>query len=371
MPETTYMARDERRDHGFTIPDPQLTKEHGIPNACNRCHSDKTVDWSIEWTQKWYGEKLNRPSRDRARLVARARDGDPDVWREIVKFAATEKNPAWIAVLINVLEPANAEPEVIAFLQQNASHADPLVRTAAVGVLATGPGAHPALETALSDANRNVRMTSAYALATSPRPIPADHRKELEQYLANQSDQPGGAMRQANLAAMEERVDDARTWLTRAAKMDPSTGIHDRTARILYTINDLPGARAAFQRAISGESPSSESFYSFALLEAEAGNEEESIRLLRECVTRDPTFGRAWYNLSLAEAGRNNLRQAIPAMEKAVMLSPRDPSPSYALATLHLRMQNPDAALAAAKRALEISPTHGEAKRLVEQLSRE
>ena len=39
------MARDPRHDHGFTIPDPLLTKELGIPNACNRCHADKTVDW--------------------------------------------------------------------------------------------------------------------------------------------------------------------------------------------------------------------------------------------------------------------------------------------------------------------------------------
>ncbi len=29
MTNTTYMGRDPRRDHGFHVPDPQLTKEHG------------------------------------------------------------------------------------------------------------------------------------------------------------------------------------------------------------------------------------------------------------------------------------------------------------------------------------------------------
>jgi predicted CXXCH cytochrome family protein len=42
MPVSTFMARDGRRDHGFTVPDPLLTIEHGIPNACNRCHTDRT-----------------------------------------------------------------------------------------------------------------------------------------------------------------------------------------------------------------------------------------------------------------------------------------------------------------------------------------
>ena len=34
MPVTTYMQRHPRHDHGFTIPDPLLTKQFGTPNAC-------------------------------------------------------------------------------------------------------------------------------------------------------------------------------------------------------------------------------------------------------------------------------------------------------------------------------------------------
>ena len=41
MPVTVYMQRHSRHDHGFTIPDPLLTKELNIPNACNRCHADQ------------------------------------------------------------------------------------------------------------------------------------------------------------------------------------------------------------------------------------------------------------------------------------------------------------------------------------------
>lgn len=54
MPETTYMGVDDRRDHSFSIPRPDLTNSYGIPNACNRCHKEKSADWSLEQVKKHY-----------------------------------------------------------------------------------------------------------------------------------------------------------------------------------------------------------------------------------------------------------------------------------------------------------------------------
>ena len=67
MPVTTYMQRHPRHDHGFTVPDPQLTKELGIPNACNRCHADKDADWSVGHATTWYGPRMDRPNRQEQR----------------------------------------------------------------------------------------------------------------------------------------------------------------------------------------------------------------------------------------------------------------------------------------------------------------
>ena len=80
MPVTVYMQRHPRHDHGFTIPDPLLTKELGIPNACNRCHADQTTDWALKYTEEWYGTKMNRPTRERARWIAAAENGRS--WRK-------------------------------------------------------------------------------------------------------------------------------------------------------------------------------------------------------------------------------------------------------------------------------------------------
>ncbi|MEL7496923.1 MAG: cytochrome c3 family protein [Planctomycetota bacterium] len=42
MPATTYMMLDSRRDHSFRVPRPDLSIQHGTPNACSSCHLDET-----------------------------------------------------------------------------------------------------------------------------------------------------------------------------------------------------------------------------------------------------------------------------------------------------------------------------------------
>ena len=46
MPGRAYMGIDYRPDHSFRIPRPDLSIKIGTPNACNRCHVDKTAQWS-------------------------------------------------------------------------------------------------------------------------------------------------------------------------------------------------------------------------------------------------------------------------------------------------------------------------------------
>jgi len=52
-----YMGVDFRRDHSFRIPRPDLTIKLGTPNACNDCHADKSAEWSLQYINKFYGEK--------------------------------------------------------------------------------------------------------------------------------------------------------------------------------------------------------------------------------------------------------------------------------------------------------------------------
>ena len=364
MPQTTYMARDPRRDHGFTVPDPQLTKELGIPNSCNRCHADKTTDWAIGWVEKWY--PMQRPSRDRTRLIARARTGDPAVSQPIMNFFKSEQNPAWRASLVLMLEGREQEPEVKEFLVAAASDPSPLVRDAAVRILAQ---VRPdVLQMALQDTARGVRISAAWHLLMGRQVVPDGAKKEIGAWLSNISDGAGGSFQQARLAAIEKRLPDMERWAALAVARDPSSGMFQQVAQLMYQADRLPQAKSFFEKAIEADPKNSNATYSLALLEAELGNSARSLELLRSTVALAPDFGRAWYNLGLAEAAYGDLPASAKALSKAESLLPGSPDPAFALATVQLRMNEPAKAAESARRALAIAPGHPGATGLLRQL---
>ena len=163
MPVTVYMQRHPRHDHGFTIPDPLLTKEWNIPNACDRCHADKPVDWAIEYADKWYGAKMNRPTRDRARMIASAQKGEDKARLQMVNLLTNGQQVAyWRAVVAGLLWQWADRPEVKAALLARLKDSSPLVREKAAKSLESLVDSKDAetlqaLKPMLEDSSRNVR----------------------------------------------------------------------------------------------------------------------------------------------------------------------------------------------------------------------
>ena len=56
MPATVYMGVDERNDHSFRIPRPDLAEQLATPDACTNCHQNKKSQWAAAAIQKWYGK---------------------------------------------------------------------------------------------------------------------------------------------------------------------------------------------------------------------------------------------------------------------------------------------------------------------------
>ena len=54
MPSRIYMGVDERNDHSFRIPRPDLSVNSDIPNACNNCHKKKSASWADKAMKEWY-----------------------------------------------------------------------------------------------------------------------------------------------------------------------------------------------------------------------------------------------------------------------------------------------------------------------------
>lgn len=366
MPITHYMVRDPRRDHGFTRPDPTLTRELGIPNACNSCHTTQTVAWAESWTATWYGEKMDSLARRRARAVARAWEGDATVVTSLLALAQSEEVVAWRSVLTSLLEPWNRQPDVRAYLDGALGHAEPMIRAAALRALVGAPDAHARLAALRRDPARLVRLDAALATA-NPLEQEATSVKEVAAYLKNICDQPAGALRNAEHSLNVGRKLDAESWALRAVTLDPSAQPQYALGQILYRNEKLPSALAAFERAASLDTNHAEYAFTLALIRAESGDHPGARRALQDAVQRAPTFGRAWYNLGLEDAQANDLSAAAEHLTRAEALLPESADPVFALATIHLRQGDVRAAVEAARRALARDPAHREANQLLRQ----
>ncbi len=368
MPTTTYMQRDPRHDHGFTKPDPLLTKELGIPNACNRCHTDKDTDWAITHADQWYGAKLDSRQRARARASAAAQAGTPGASDKLLELLANEDVPAWRATLLLLARPYAANhPNVIAAARTAAGDADPMVRSAAAQILAATPDGAAALRPLLNDATRLVRLDAAWAL--SPE-LPPDStaRRELDAYLAISADQPSGRVRLGQDLFNRGRAAEAETHLRKAAAWDPnSPGIHETLGLILNETGKPAEAAAALWRAAQLAPTDATFSFNAALAFAGARKLPDAELALRETVRRAPNHDRAWYNLGLLLAQTNRAADATAALQRAEQIAPRVADYPYARATILWQTGDRPGAQAAAQRALAIDPNHGPSRQFLQQ----
>jgi tetratricopeptide (TPR) repeat protein len=374
MPQTAYMQRHWRHDHGFTIPDPLLTKQYGIPNACNRCHTDKSADWALENCVAWYGQKTERPTRQRAQWIAQARRGDASARQPLLDSMTGNDSPYWKAAAASLLGQWAGEPKVMDALLKALEDPDPLVREQAVRALeplAAQAGSPVALALCklLDDPARSVRVSAAWALRTS-LPAGTQAARDLQYYLRLNSDQPTGQMQEGAFTLARGQPKEALAHYQKAVAWDTNSAAsrHD----LAVALSALGRSREAIEQleaACRLEPKEAEYEFKLALAWNEAGATDKTVAALEKAVRLDPRHARAWINLGLA---RNTLGQTEPALEallRAETLAPDDPQIPYARATILARLgRNPEARVAA-ERALQLNPGYVDTQRLLEELS--
>ena len=371
MPQTAYMQRHWRHDHGFTTPDPLLTKKFHIPNACNRCHKDKSAEWALEHCEKWYGAKLNRPTRARAEWIARAREGDSAARDGLLDLLQREESPYWQAALLGLLGPWAAQPEITAVLLRSLEHTNALVRGAAAHGLEpalSAPGVSEALRKRLDDPSRSVRLAAAWTLRASLAPA-SKAGLELRRFLDLNADQPGGQMRKGDYYLARNDPQSALLHFQKAVAWDPySAPFRQQLAVVLSALNRPREAVETLREACRLNPNDAESRYQLGLAWNEAGDLDQARKELETAVRLNPRHASAWYNLGLAQNALGQPDAAIESLLRGETAEPREARIPYARATVLARLGQRKAAAAAARRALEIDPTHADARQLLEQL---
>jgi tetratricopeptide (TPR) repeat protein len=371
MPQTVYMQRHRRHDHGFTTPDPLLTNKAGIPNACNRCHLDKDADWALKWCDEWYGGKMNRPARERALVIAAARKGEPGAPPALEELYRTSDNPYWRSVAAGLLEPEAGEPTVRRLLLTGLKDTNAVVRSSCIRALqgiVQDPLVQSGLVAGLQDPVRGVRLEAAWALRAE-LDLRSKAGVELQQSLALNCDQPVGQAQLGAFALARGDANKAGTHYKTAAEWDPgSAAIRHDYAVILAGLHRPREAIEQLEAAARLEPTNAEYQYSLGLGWNELGQTSNTVRCLRAAVRLQPAFSRAWYNLGLALDSTGLTEGALDALAHAKATDQTDPEAPYATATILARSGRWKEARREAERALEIQPRLQSAQELLRSI---
>ncbi|MHB8520321.1 MAG: tetratricopeptide repeat protein [Limisphaerales bacterium] len=410
MPQTVYMQRHARRDHGFTVPDPLLTKQFGIPNACNRCHADRDTTWALAAVEKWYGVRMERPTRLRAQTIAQARAGQAASIAPLARMLREEKIPLWRAVAAGLLKRWATEPKAASALVACADDANPLVRAMAARALEplarsnvaaldeptlTRPPAtlsHPMVEgrgegapvfmapkdhadpdatlrRLLNDPVRAVRVEAAWALR-STLDTNSLAGSDLFCFLAHNLDEPNGALQMGVFDLDRGQNEPALAWFRQAVNWDPgSPPLRQALAVGLSLAGEKTAAAQELETACRLAPRDAESHFKLGLALNEIGKLGEAADALEQAVRIDPQFAQAWYNLGLACSALEQPERALEALVRAESIASSSPAIPYARATILARLGRGDEARSAARRALEIQPGFGDAANLLRILA--
>lgn len=357
MPESPYMARDPRRDHSFNSPDPQLSVELGIPNACTMCHSDMSDRQAAETVASFYKTSPNTLAvRRRTRAIQHAWQDRPEAVKELLEALDAEENGAWQATLLELLSGETSNPAVIAAARRAQLSSEPLARAAAARILAAAN--HPDARKALGDPVRVVRRDAGWSLRHDlPRSHPA--AQEVAATARHQSDQPPGAMKLAALAEEQGRPGEAETWYRRAVAWDPS-GIVARHDFALFLARHGRNAEALqiLRQAAELAPQDADLQFKMALCYIEQNRPEDAMRHFDRAIALDPRFARALYNRAILRNNGGDAAGALADLASCRRIEPSNPEYPYFEALIYHNIGRSQPALKAALEANKIDPRH-------------
>lgn len=327
MPNRTYMQVDDRRDHSFTIPRPDLSLELGAPNACTSCHEgekDKDDIWASQQLSKW-GVKSNKDHW--SKLNHRVQLADILVTRPLAKVLDEGALSDFVrASLLGQLAtmPSRVSVETAKKALQDEN---PLIRRAAVSAL---QGAPPEvrwtlLSPHLKDASRSVRFQIATTLSEVYTQLPADQRGDLailiDEYresLAISADSPATQLSIANLEVQLGNIDKAEQAYLQALRIEPNfVPALINLADYYRSTGRGSKSEPLFKKALDVAPDSGATHHSYGLFLVRKQNYEDALPHFKAAIQQNDALPRYAYVYAVALDNIGRTDEAIKALVKA------------------------------------------------------
>jgi len=330
MPGRYYMGIDYRPDHSFRVPRPDLSQNIGVPNACNRCHIDKTDQWSVDKIIKWYGQKHKSHY---GTILYAGRGGLPEADKDLIRLADDRLFPAIVrATALSLLSRYPGQQSIDA-LERSLSDEQALVRHSAVRHLVSpDPDKHLQLVAPLLyDPVKAVRIEAARSLAEIP------------------PEKMSGATKKVHQSVLDE--------YRRAMEYTADFASSRHNLAILYSsLGQLEAAERNYKKAIEIDGLFYPAKVNLAMLYNQEGRNTEAEKLLRQVVEAHPALHEVKYSLGLLLAEEKKYEEAAKYLAAATRGMPERARVHYNLGLLLAHLQRDRQAEMALLRALEIEP---------------
>jgi predicted CXXCH cytochrome family protein len=387
MPARTYMVVDQRHDHSFRIPRPDLSVKLETPNACTDCHRDKGAAWAAAAIEGWHGP-TRKGFQGYAEAFHSAWNEQADAAALLAAVASNGNAPAFARASALSALGSRLSPATINLARSALSDPDPMVRIGALDLLEGAPLGQlwPVVSPLLSDSNRGVRIRAASLLAAVPTASqpPAD-RETFERAAAEliaaqrlNADRPEARSALGHFLARRGRSAEAEAEYQAALRLSPryapaainladlyrqlgrdaegesalraaiaaaptDGGLHHALGLTLTRLKQTDAALAEFRRAAELEPDRARYAYVYAVALNSAGRGDEAITVLKQNVARHPNDRDSLLALVTFSRDAGDIGAALTYAEDLVRLAPNDRSLASLVEDLRRRAKPPAA----------------------------
>jgi tetratricopeptide (TPR) repeat protein len=326
MTSRTYMGVDDRRDHSFRLPRPDLTAAVGTPNACSDCHADRDTAWASAAIEQWRGPDASPLKPHFATALSAARQGFANT--QLLEVIANKDFPGIArATAVSELSQPFGSREYQA-LETELGNPDALIRIAALRqVRSLSPELRLRLPGArlLSDPVRSVRIEAASAYAASSDLLPIEAARAWPQAEADfRNAYQSIANRPEALAVLAAFEVDAQNFTEaiglyeRALLIEPrAVAARANMADVLRRLGDEAGAEDTLREGLALDSDNAALHHILGLSLVRSGEPEAALIELRQAAEFAADNPRYVYVLGVALNSLGRGPEAVQVLRDA------------------------------------------------------
>ena len=328
MTTNRYMGVDDRRDHSFKIPRPDVSSEFGTPNACVSCHDKKSNQWAEQVLASWHG-KVKPLSPTRHNYYQLHRGQRISLVQHLAIIADQQIDVITRATAISLLNQTTNELNA-AELTPYFTHREQLLRLAAAGsaVLLPIEQRIKFIAPLLKDRLKAVRVAAARSLIDSGitvQQLPVLKLAFAELQLTNElsSWRGEGRLNQGSIEFGTGQFEAAQQSFMAVIKIEPyfEAG-YLNLAQFYRAQQQAAQEQSVLVRGMSKLPTSAALQYAYALSLIRQQQHPKALSFFERAMTLQPTEQQYVYAYILALDGQNKAALALSKLQQLIVKHP-------------------------------------------------